>query len=94
MKKYMKKFILFLLRIYLGVEKYKPFRFTNQASDAIYYFDNDGIQKWWCGCLVRSHVSLNWLLDDECVVTDDLESVQVKRTNETPNKKRRKNNKK
>lgn len=62
------KLILFLLRRKLRVHKYEAFRFDNQKSDAIYYFGDTAVWKLWRGQLEKSHVSINWLLDDDCVV--------------------------
>lgn len=63
------KIIIFLLCKKLGVKKHEKFRFTNQRSKTEYYYFNDemlckntryGVE--------RSTVSLNWLLDPECVI--------------------------
>lgn len=62
----MKQLILFLVRRRLGLKKLEPFQFTNQKSSAIYYFGYNGIYKWWHKKLEKSHVSLNWLLSDNC----------------------------
>ena len=64
----MKRFILYLIRKRLGLAKYEPFRFTNQKSNAVYYFTEDGIMKAWRGVIEPSHVSLNWILDDNCEI--------------------------
>lgn len=64
----MKRLIVFLVRTRLGLSKYEPFRFINQKSDAIYFFTEDAIIKDWRGFTEKSHVSLNWLLDDECEI--------------------------
>lgn len=64
----MKNLILFLIRRKLHVRKYESFRFSNQKSTAVYYFDNCGIQKWWNNHLEESHVSINWLLNPECKI--------------------------
>jgi hypothetical protein len=42
---------------------------VGQKTNAVYYFTNDAIMKAWRGNVERSSVSLNWLLDDECVIT-------------------------
>lgn len=76
MKKITKKLILFLVRKHLGIEKYRPFQFVGQKSNAVYYFDNHTIQKWWHGSLEESHVSLNWLLNEDCVITEEIKSNQ------------------
>ena len=41
----MKKFIISLVRRYLGLKKYEGFKFVNQKSDDIYYFGDDGVYK-------------------------------------------------
>ena len=64
----MKRLILFLFRRRLGLKKYEPFQFNNQKSDAVYYFTEDGIMKIWKNVAEKSHVSVNWILDDECLV--------------------------
>lgn len=64
----MKRLIIFLIRRRLGVKEREPFQFVNQRSKAIYYFTEDGIIKAWHGDIEKSHVSLNWLLDDECKI--------------------------
>lgn len=63
-----KELILFLVRWKLGLKKYEPFLFTNQKTNAIYYFGDGGIMKVHHGTITKSKVSLNWLLDDECDV--------------------------
>ncbi len=61
--------IIFLLRRKFRLRRYQYFRFTNQKSNDVYYFGQD--------CLLKivnkeksvfSHVSLNWLLDDDCQI--------------------------
>ena len=68
----MKKFIIFLIRRYLGLKKYQSFQFAGQKNkNDLYWFEDD--------CLMKevyiddntvefkpSNVSLNWLLNDEC----------------------------
>ena len=71
----MKKLIIFLIRKQLGLAKYEAFQFTNQKSNAIYYFTDDAVMKEWHGYLEKSHVSLNWLLDDECKIRKYFEEV-------------------
>ena len=63
-----KRLIIFLIRKRLGVEKLERFQFTNQKSDAVYYFTKDRVTKLWHGHVEPSRVSLNWLLDDECEI--------------------------
>ena len=73
----MKKFIISLVRKYLGLKKYEAFQFVGQKSDAVYYFGRDAVYKAYSygpgygGTIRKSNVSLNWLLDDEC----DIQSV-------------------
>ena len=70
MKKIFRRFVLFLIRKKLGLKKYESFRFTNQKSDAVYWFTSSAIIKsCYCGRLKRpSGVSLNWLLNDDCKI--------------------------
>lgn len=72
MKNLIKKVIVFLIRKRLGLKKGQAFQFENQKSKVEYYMfvnsillkvNEDGIAEY-------SHVSLNWLLDDNCVVHD------------------------
>lgn len=68
----MKRIIIFLIRKRLGLGKRELFQFSNQKTNAVYYFDDDVIYKinGWSldsqSCLTESSVSLNWLLSDEC----------------------------
>jgi hypothetical protein len=67
----LKRIIIFLIRMRLGLKKYECFRFSNQKSGFDkYYFDEtscmkivpiDGVER-------PSNVSLNWLLSDECKI--------------------------
>ena len=76
MKNFTRKIILFLVRKRLGVDKYVLFRFPDQLStNAVYFFNDDGLRKTWLSKgedilehSVRSNVSLNWLLDDNCKI--------------------------
>ena len=64
-----KRLIFFLVRVRLGLKKYEAFQFTNQKSaDAVYYFNSDAILKVHNWETTKSHVSLNWLLDDDCKI--------------------------
>ena len=64
----MKKLIIFLIRTRLGLKKGERFRFTNQKTKDIYFFNDTELMKfsnttkWY----VKSGASLNWLLDDNC----------------------------
>jgi hypothetical protein len=63
------KIITFLLCKKLGVKKYEKFRFTNQRSTTeYYYFEDEKLCKNTRYGVVSSTVSLNWLLDPDCVV--------------------------
>lgn len=66
----MKRLIVFLIRKRLGLKKYQCFIFTNQRDKkAMYYFKEDGVMKIEANGIVRpSSVSLNWLLDDVCII--------------------------
>lgn len=68
MKKYIKRFALFLIRRSLCLKKFEHFRFDNQKSDAYYYFTDCSLMKHWDGYDSSSHVSLNWILDNNCRV--------------------------
>lgn len=76
MKNLKRKIILFFIRKRLGVDKYVLFRFPDQLStNAVYFFDDAGLKKTWLSkgekvfeSGVRSNVSLNWLLDDNCKI--------------------------
>lgn len=61
------KLILLLIRRKLHLKKYQQFYFSNQAIKMEkYYFNNNGIMKIAATGLVRSNLSLNFLLSDEC----------------------------
>ena len=69
----MKHLIIFLVRKKLGLKKGEHFRFVNQSSlYNTYYFTYDAVMKhfgrWKGSDDVKSSVSLNWLLDDECKI--------------------------
>lgn len=76
MKNFIRKIILFLVRKRLGVDKYVLFRFSEQLStNAVYFFNDDGLRKTWLSKgedilerSIRSNVSLNWILDDNCKI--------------------------
>lgn len=75
------RLIIFLIRRRLGIGPSEYFRFTNQKSNDVYYFDSKQ------GTLIKlpnfapcpclSGVSLNWLLSDECKI----EKVKIKEDN-------------
>lgn len=76
----MKRLIIFLIRKRLGLKRGENFRFGNQRSSKDYYFfSRDSLIKmehhthrygepegWWQS--EQSTCSLNWLLDDDCVI--------------------------
>ena len=64
----MRRLIVFLVRKKLGLKLCEEFKFTNQKSDAVYWFTKEKILKHWNGRVEPSSVSLNWLLDDECEI--------------------------
>ena len=65
----MRKLIIFLIRVRLGLDKYEKFRFDAQKSRHDYYFFSDMmIMKHTNGYTTTSSVSLNWLLDPNCKV--------------------------
>lgn len=64
----MKRTIIFLIRKRLGLKKNEKFQFINQKSSAVYYFTDTAIMKEWCGTTTLSNVSVNWMLNDECVI--------------------------
>lgn len=65
----MKRLILFLIRRRLHISLYQPFRFNNQKSKYdLYWFTKDGIIKLTGGIEIKSHVSLNWILDEQCKI--------------------------
>jgi hypothetical protein len=65
----MKRLIIFLVRKRLGLKQREGFRFTNQKSKANYYWFENG-HLWKADVDDRkyyeSHVSLNYILSDEC----------------------------
>ena len=69
----MKRLIIFLIRKRLGLKKFEAFRFTNQNNkEAVYHFTDIGLIKFYPNfphlSPVKSGVSLNWLLSDECEI--------------------------
>lgn len=63
-----KRLVMFLVRRKLGLKKYEKFQFTNQKSNAVYYFTEDQVVKVWRSSAGPSSVSLNYLLSDECEI--------------------------
>lgn len=66
---WLRKLIIFLLCKKLGVKKFEHFQFTNQKTDATYYFGDVAVFKDTGINVEYSRVSLNWLLDPECRIT-------------------------
>ena len=64
----MKSLVIFLVRKRLGLKKGEEFRFVGQKSKDIYYFTNSELRKEMFGHDVKSNVSLNYLLSDECEI--------------------------
>lgn len=65
-----KRLIVFLIRKKLGLKKNEVFIFENQKSQVEYYwFTGTRLRKMReDGLTEHAHVSLNWLIDDECCV--------------------------
>ena len=68
--KIVNRLILFLIRKKLHLKKYQRFRFNNQKSTYdSYYFTSSNILKIdEKKGIVDSNVSLNWLLNDDCII--------------------------
>ena len=64
----MRKIVIFLIRKKLGLKKYEKFRFAEQKSNAVYYFTESNLMKYWRNQTMLSGVSLNWLLDSNCKI--------------------------
>lgn len=64
----LKKLIIMLIRWYLGVKTFEPFKFENQKTDAVYWFTTTKLVKTENGVTKRSGVALNWLLSDQCKI--------------------------
>ena len=65
----MNRLILFLIRCKFGLKKFERFRFTNQKTKDIYFFANWGLYKYGEDVVPElSHVSLSWLLDNDCKI--------------------------
>ena len=66
----LKRLIILLIRMRLGVKKHEEFQFTNQNSDFdTYFFTDTQLLKVEKSKVRPSSVSLNWLLNDECTIT-------------------------
>ncbi len=71
-----RRLIIFLVRRRLKLRKGERFRFANQKADNVYYFTSDRLIKVTgdSGRVSRrekSLVSLNWLLDEGCVIVKE-----------------------
>lgn len=64
----MRKLVIFLIRKRLGLKKYEHFRFIEQKTNAVYYFTEDNLMKYWRNQTMLSGVSLNWLIDANCKI--------------------------
>lgn len=65
----MKYWILFLLRLKFDVHKHECFRFKNQKKDCDYFLTNEGLYfLTWDKKIRESHVSLNYLLSENCEI--------------------------
>lgn len=64
----MRRIVIFLIRKKLGLRKYEKFKFVGQKSNAVYYFTESNVMKFWRGQTMLSGVSVNWLLDNECEI--------------------------
>lgn len=68
----MKKLIIFLIRKRLGLKKNEIFQFANQKTTAVYWFTDTAVMKHCNYITEKSHVSINWLLDDDCEIVRPL----------------------
>jgi hypothetical protein len=64
----MRRFVIFLIRKKLGLKKFEKFKFVGQKTDAVYYFTESSVMKFWNNHTTLSGVSVNWLLDDDCEI--------------------------
>jgi hypothetical protein len=64
----LRRLIVLLIRIKLGVKKRERFRFEGQKSEDIYYFNETSLVKCRGDRRYYSGVSLNWLLNDKCKI--------------------------
>lgn len=68
MRHFIRRLVIFLVRKRLGLKKCEHFVFTNQKTNAEYWFTSTRILKCENGVISRSNVSLNWLLNDACTI--------------------------
>ena len=72
----MKRLIIFLVRMRLGLKTYEMFQFSNQKTNDIYYFTETALAKKQLKYVnsnrivvtLLSGVSLNWLLNKDCKI--------------------------
>ena len=64
----MRRFIIFLIRKRLKLKKYEEFQFSNQKTQAVYYFTEINVMKKDDGMTIPSSDNLNWLLDKDCEI--------------------------
>lgn len=66
----MKRLIIFFVRKHLGLKKLEGFTFEGQKSNNYYFFTDDALIKIWrnSGKTEKSHVSLNYILSNECII--------------------------
>lgn len=66
-----KRIVMFLIRKKLGLKKYQKFKFANQKNKADYYYFSDTCLTKFSNIIgpIKSNVSLNYLLSDECEIT-------------------------
>ena len=66
--KLIKWLVIFLVRRRLKLKKFERFTFKNQKTESVYYFATYKIMKIENGLDLKSGVSLNWLLNDQCEI--------------------------
>ena len=65
----MKSLILYLIRLKFDLHKHECFRFKNQKKDCDYFLNSDGLYfLTWDKKIRESHVSLNFLLSEDCEI--------------------------
>lgn len=66
--KLLNRLIIFLIRLKFHLKKGQGFQFANQKTSSLYYFSDDALMKVENRKYMKSHVSLNWLLDKQCEI--------------------------
>ena len=66
----LKRLIVFLIRRRLKLRVGDFFIFNNQHTHSIYWFEKCCLMKMQYGIISKSNVSLNWLLNDKCKITN------------------------